>query len=129
MKGTDRIKREVLESMDWTEGHSDCRIGRVEKSKPEAERSRDMAEKMGKAEDLTGTRLKAGQGDGDCIFETRDVDYVTGKLGDIGKMACLSGGPRQRGAEKGVGKGFMIGEKGEFSSFKEKTEMADRGIG
>ena len=50
MKGTDRIKREVLESMDWTEGHSDCRIGRVEKSKPEAERSRDMAEKMGKAE-------------------------------------------------------------------------------
>ena len=58
MKGTDRIKREVLESMDWTEGHSDCRIGRVEKSKPEAERSRDVAEKTGKAEDLTRTRLK-----------------------------------------------------------------------
>ena len=53
MKGTDMMEREVLESMDWTEGHSDCRAGRVEKSNLEAERSRDMAEKTGKAEDLT----------------------------------------------------------------------------
>ena len=29
----------------------------------------------------------------------------------------------------GMGKGLMIGEQGEFSSFKEKTEMAERGIG
>ena len=57
------------------------------------------------------------------------MNYVTGKFGDIGEMACLSGGPRRRGTEKGVGKGFMIGEQCEFSSFKEKTEIADRGIG
>ena len=57
------------------------------------------------------------------------MNYVTGKFGDIGEMACLSVGQRQRGTEKGVGKGFMIGEQGEFSSFKEKTEMADGGIG
>ena len=44
-------------------------------------------------------------------------------------MGCLSGGPRWRGTEMGMGKGLMIGEQGEFSSFKEKTEMADRGIG
>ena len=44
--------------MDWTEGHSDCRAGRDKKSKPGAERSMDVAEKTGKAEDLTGTRLK-----------------------------------------------------------------------
>ena len=58
MKGTDTMEREGLERMDWTEGHSDCNVGRVEKSKPEAERSRDVAEKTGKAEDLTRTRLK-----------------------------------------------------------------------
>ena len=44
--------------MDWTEGHSDCRTGRVEKSKLEAERSRNVAENTGKAEDLTETGLK-----------------------------------------------------------------------
>ena len=36
--------------MDWTEGHSDCRAGRVEKSKFVAERSRGMAEKTGRAD-------------------------------------------------------------------------------
>ena len=44
--------------MDWTEGQSDCRVGREEKSKPGAERSRDVAKKTDKAEGLTGTRLK-----------------------------------------------------------------------
>ena len=58
MKGTDTMERDGLESMDWMEGHSDCRAGRVEKSKPEAERSRDVGEKTGKVEDLTGTGLK-----------------------------------------------------------------------
>ena len=44
--------------MDLTAGHLNCRAGREEKSKPGAERSRDMAEKTGKAEDLTGMGLK-----------------------------------------------------------------------
>ena len=44
-------------------------------------------------------------------------------------MASLSGGPRRRRTEKGMGEGFMIGEMSEFSSFEEKTEMADGGIG
>ena len=43
-------------------------------------------------------------------------------------MAYLSGRPQRRGLEKGVGEGFIISEKSEFSSFKEKTEMADGGI-
>ena len=47
-----------MESIDWTEGHSDCRAVRVEKSKLEVDRSRDAVENTGKAEDLTGTRLK-----------------------------------------------------------------------
>ena len=54
------MEREGLEIMDWTEGDSDCRAGREEKSKPGVERSRDVAEKTGKAEDLTGTGLKGG---------------------------------------------------------------------
>ena len=37
-------------------------------------------------------------------------------------------GEEQRGTEKGMGKRFMIGEKGKFSGFKEETEMADRGV-
>ena len=49
-KGMDTMEWEGLESMDWTEGHSDCRAWRVEKSKFVAERSRGMAEKTGRAE-------------------------------------------------------------------------------
>ena len=44
----DTMEREGLEITDWTEGHSDCRAGREEKSKPGAERSRDVAEKTGR---------------------------------------------------------------------------------
>ena len=40
-------------------------------------------------------------------------------------MALLSGGPRRRGAKKGECERLMIGEKGKFTGFKEKTEMAD----
>ena len=53
------------------------------------------------------------------------MDYVAGELDDVGEMVCLSGGPRQRGTEKGVSEWFMIGEHGEWSGFKEKTEMSD----
>ena len=51
-------EREGLDSMDWTEGHSDCRAGRVEKSKFVAERSRGTAKKTGKVEGDAGTWLK-----------------------------------------------------------------------
>ena len=53
------------------------------------------------------------------------MDNITGKLGNIGKMACLSGGPRRRGAEKGECERRMIGIKGKLTGFKEKTEVAD----
>ena len=43
--------------MDWTEAHSDCRAGREDKSKSVGERSREMAEKTGTAEDEAGTGL------------------------------------------------------------------------
>ena len=45
-KGTENTEREGLDNMDWTEGHSDCRAGRDEKSKLVAERSRETAEKL-----------------------------------------------------------------------------------
>ena len=51
-------EREGLDNMDWTEGHSDCRAGRDEKSKLVAERSRETAEKTGTAMAEVGTRLK-----------------------------------------------------------------------
>ena len=57
------------------------------------------------------------KGIGDYIFRARDMDNVIGKFGDVGEMACLSGRPQWRGAEKGVGKRFMIGEQGKFSGF------------
>ena len=56
------------------------------------------------------------------------MENVTGEFRDIGKMACLSGGPKQRGIEKGAGKRLMIGEQGKNSGFKEQTEMADGGV-
>ena len=57
-KGTETTEREVLDKMDWTEGHSDCRAGRDENSKSVAERLREMAEKTGMVEAEFGTRLK-----------------------------------------------------------------------
>ena len=57
-KGTETMEREGLDSMDWTEGQSDCKAGRDEKSKMEAERSRETVEKTGMAEAEIGTRLK-----------------------------------------------------------------------
>ena len=57
------------------------------------------------------------------------MDNITGKLGDIGKMALLSGGPWWRGTEKGEGERLMINEKSELTSFEEKTEMVDWGVG
>ena len=53
------------------------------------------------------------------------MDNITGELGDVGEMACLSGRPRRRGTEKGVGKRLMINEKGKLTCFEEETEMAN----
>ena len=51
------MEREGLDSMDWTEGHLDCRAGRAENSKFVVERSRGTVEKTGKAEGDAGTWL------------------------------------------------------------------------
>ena len=53
------------------------------------------------------------------------MDNITGKFENICKMACLSGGPRWGGAEKGKCERLMIGIKGKLTGFKEKTEMVD----
>ena len=57
-KGTETTEREVLDNMNWTEGNSDCKAGRDEKSKLEAERSRVTVEKTGTTEAEDGTQLK-----------------------------------------------------------------------
>ena len=57
-KGTETTEREGLDNMDWTEGHSCCKVGRDEKSKSVAERLREKAEKTGTAEAEVGTGLK-----------------------------------------------------------------------
>ena len=49
--------------------------------------------------------------------EDRNVDDITCKLEDIGKMALLSGGPRRRGAEQGKCQRLMIGEKCKCAGF------------
>ena len=41
----------------------------------------------------------------------------------------MSGGPRRRGAKKGECERLMISEKGKLMGVKEKTEMADGGVG
>ena len=56
------------------------------------------------------------------------MDNITGELRDVGKMAHLSGGPRRRGTEKGVGERLVICEKGKLAGFKEETKMADCGV-
>ena len=38
--GMETTEREALEIINWTEGQEDCRVGRVEKLKPGAERTR-----------------------------------------------------------------------------------------
>ena len=57
-KVTETTKREGLEIMYCTEGQADCKAGRAEKSKPEGERSRAMAEKTVTVESDTKTELE-----------------------------------------------------------------------
>ena len=56
------------------------------------------------------------------------MDNITGELGDVGEMACLSGGPRRRGKEKGEGERLMIGKKSKLTGFEEEMEMANGGV-
>ena len=43
-------------------------------------------------------------------------------------MAHLSGGPWQRGTEKGMGERLTICKKGELTGFEEEMKMADGGV-
>ena len=81
-KGTETTERQGLDNMDWTEGHSDCRAGRDEKSKSVAERSRETAEKTGTLVAEVGTGLKGQERASATTF--LDVDYITGEFGDVG---------------------------------------------
>ena len=56
-KGTETTERDRLDSMDWTEAHSDCRAGRKKKSKSVEERLRERAKKTGTSEGEAGTGL------------------------------------------------------------------------
>ena len=53
------------------------------------------------------------------------MDNITGELGDVGKMARLSGGPWRRGTEKGKGKRLMISKEGKLMGFEEESEMGN----
>ena len=125
-KSTETMERDGLDSMDWIDAHSDCRAGREEKSKLVAERSKETAEKTGTAEDEAGR----GRTSATMFSEpgTWTLDNITGELGDVGKMARLSGRTHRRGTEKGVGERLMIGEKGKLMGFEEETEMAYGGV-
>ena len=62
------------------------------------------------------------------VFGARDVDNITGELGDVGQMARLSGGPWWTGVEKGLGERLIIGEKGKLTGFLEEKEVVNSGI-
>ena len=46
---------------------------------------------------------RVGQGVCDHVLGARNVDNITGKLRDVGEVTSLSGGPRRRRTEKGMG--------------------------
>ena len=52
---------------------------------------------------------RAGQVVSNSIFSTRDGNYVTGELGDVGKVALLSGRPGQRRSEQSMCQGLAVG--------------------
>ena len=68
------------------------------------------------------------KGIGDGILSSKDVDNITGELGDVGDVALLPGGPRRRGAEQGVHQGFVVSEESELPTFQEKSEMTNGGV-
>jgi hypothetical protein len=60
---------------------------------------------------------------------TGKVDKIGGKLGKEGKVTLLAGGKRGTGFGNGSNEGFVISEKGEKSTFQEKTEVTDCEVG
>ena len=125
-KGRETTERDGLDTMDWTEVHSDCRAGREEKSKSVVDRSRETAETTGRAEGEAGTGLKGREKASATTFSEPGTWTISlGNSGDVGKMACLSGRPRRRGPEKGMGERLMICEKGKLVGFQRESEMAD----
>ena len=56
------------------------------------------------------------------------MDNITSELGNVGKIARLSGGPQRRGTEKGEGERLMIGKEGKLTGFEEESEMANGGV-
>ena len=79
------MEREGLDSMDRTEGHSDCRAGREEKSKSMAERSMETEgeNRHGRCGGWKRAE-RAGKSLYYNVFGARDVDNITGELGDVG---------------------------------------------
>ena len=82
MKGMETTESEGLDNIDCTEGHSDCKAGREEKSKLEAERSIETAENNGGGGWKKAERL--GEGVYYNVFGARNVDYIAGEFGDVG---------------------------------------------
>ena len=76
---------------------------------------RGTAENTGMAGAEAETGLEGQESVSNYILGARNVDYITRKFGDVGKMALLSGRPRQRGVEQGKCQRFMIGEKGKLT--------------
>ena len=78
----------------------DCRAGREEKSKTGG---REIQGHGGEKWQGGGFKWDGAErvrkGVANYIVGAKDMDYVTGKFGDVGKMARLSGGPLWRGTE------------------------------
>ena len=95
-------ERDGLDNMDWTEGHLDCRAGGEEKLKSVAKKVEgDGGENRHGRGGCRNRAERAGESFCYNVFGARDVDNITGELGDKGKKAHLSNGPRRRGTEKG----------------------------
>ena len=122
-------EREGLEIIDWTEGQTDCRAGRVENQNPGGEVESNGGKDRNGGNWGRARAGSTGKGLSNHVLRARDVDNFTSKLRDVGKMALLWGGPMRRGVEQGVCQGLVVREKGKFTSFQEKAEMADGGVG
>ena len=75
-----------------------------------------------------GRTERPSKGIGNSFFSSWDVYDVTGELGDVGKMALLSGGPGRRGVKQGLRQGLVVGEESEFTTLQEKSEVTNKGI-